>query len=80
MKTLVSKTKTVGRGGPMALEVSDETYERFSRMADMLELSTHQLFDELTPITSFMGGGMAIMCVAPFSERTIIEGLGLLES
>lgn len=81
MKVLVSRTKTAGvGGGPMALVVSDEIYERLARMAEALGLDAHQLFDELTPSVSFAVDGTAIRSTAPFSESTITEALNHLES
>ncbi len=47
MKFVVSKTRTAGMGGPLAIEVSDETYEKFLRAADLLCTSTHEVLDQV---------------------------------
>jgi len=47
MKLVVSKTITAGMGGPLAIEVSDETYEKFLRVADLLCTSASDVLDEI---------------------------------
>ena len=47
MKLVVSKTITAGMGGPLAIEVSDETYERFLRVADLFCTSASDVLDEI---------------------------------
>ncbi len=45
MKVLQSRTTTAGSGGPMACDVSEETYNRFAEVAEKKNVDISSLFD-----------------------------------